>query len=33
VHENGVLAREQGWIIDTIHAPQDPDQSQAHTPE
>jgi len=32
VHENGVLSRKQGWIIDTIHVPQDPDQSQAHTP-
>jgi hypothetical protein len=40
VHENGVLARKQGWIIDTFHALLGPDQadkalpqSQAHTPE
>ncbi len=39
-HANGREARKQGWIIDTIHVLQDPDQgdqapsqSQAHTPE
>jgi hypothetical protein len=32
-HANGREARKQGWIIDTIHVPQDPEspsQSQAH---
>jgi hypothetical protein len=36
IHENGVLARKQGWIIDTIHAPPNPEappQGQAHTPK
>lgn len=43
IHENGGLARKQGWIIDTFRVPQDPDpeslkvqahsQSQAHTDE
>ncbi len=37
VHENGVEARKQGWIIDTFHALQHPDkappQSQVHSPE
>jgi hypothetical protein len=40
VHENGKEARRLGWIIDTTHVLQDPDQgdqapsqNQAHTPE
>jgi len=37
IHENGVAARKQGWIIDTFHVLQHPDkahpQSQAHSPE
>jgi hypothetical protein len=43
IHENGVAARKQGWIIDTFHALPNPapevsdvqsrSQSQAHSNE
>jgi hypothetical protein len=36
IHENGKEARRLGWLIDTVHAPPNPEappQSQAHTPE